>query len=396
VTNRRSRVVFVVPSLGLGGAERQVVDLVNHIDGRRFDPTLFTFEKAADLADAVRQERVRLVREPRRFKLDSRPIERLSRHIRDEEVELVHCTLQVSLLVAMEAIRRSGRRVRVIDAIHSTKNRGWKEELADRLVYVPLMKRCDRIIAVCEAQRAVWVAKFPWMDSRITTVRNGIDLTRYQDDVPEATKAELRRQFGIDEGDVVLGMVAAVRPEKNHLEVLEALPPLAASGRRFRFLFVGGAVPGTGDLEGRVHARSMALGLEPHVRWTGRVNDPKAIISILDAVVLFSTTESLPMALLECLAMGKPVISSNVGGIPEIVEHESNGLLVPARDVEALEGALARILANPGFLREISSRARPSVQARFSIDRMTRETEDVLAHALGARPRRDLGALPTS
>jgi hypothetical protein len=94
-------------------------------------------------------------------------------------------------------------------------------------------------------------------------------------------------------------------------------------------------------------------------------------------------------------ALPRPTLSK-VGGIPEIVEHESNGLLVPARDVKALEAALARILSSPGLLLELSSRARPSVQARFSIDRMTRETEDVLVHALGARPRGDPGALPTS
>ena len=382
---RRSRrkVLFLVPSLGLGGAERQVVDLVNNVDHSRFEATLFTFEEQADLAASIRRDRVRMVNVPRRSKLDARPVASLARIIREDGVELVHCTLQVSLLVAAAAIASSGRGVRLVDAIHSTKNRGPKEELADRLLYVPLMGRCDGVIAVCEAQRRHWAAKYPWLDAKFSTVHNGIDLERFGDDVPSSEKRAVRRQLGVDDGELVLGMVAAIRPEKNHLGVLEALSRLAAAGQDFRFLFIGGANPGTEALERCVRERTRALGLERQVKWLGRVSDPKRIVSILDAAVLFSSTESLPMALIECLAMGKPVISSRVGGVPELVEHGRNGLLVPAGDVAALEMTLSRVISDRSILRDLGSRARASVEGRFSVHHMARRTEQVLMRVLG-------------
>jgi glycosyltransferase involved in cell wall biosynthesis len=356
---------------------------VNHLDHDRFDATLFTFEAAADLAGAVDRARVRLVGELRRSRFDTRPIEHLARIIRDEEVELVHCTLQMALLVAHGAIVRSGRSLPLIEAIHTTKNRGRRQELADRLLYVPLMKGCDRVITVCEAQRRFWASKYPMLGSKMITVYNGIDLEKYRDDVPPAEKAELRSRLRLEDGDLVVGLVAAIRPEKNHEGVLEAAARLAKLGHRVKFLFAGGAVDERD--EARLVARTRELGLEPHIRWMGSLLDPRPMISILDAAILFSTTESFPLSLLECLAMGKPVVSSDVGGVPEIVDHEKNGLLVPAGDLGAFTAALARLAANRAYLRELASNARPSIEARFSVNQMVRKTEEVMAQVLDAR-----------
>jgi glycosyltransferase involved in cell wall biosynthesis len=381
---RRRKVVFVIPSLAPTGAERQVLDLVNHIDTERFDATLFTFEKRTDLAECLNRDKVRLVRVRREFKLDARPVIRLARILRDDGVELVHCTLQISLFVAAAAAALSGRTVRLVDALHSYTRRDAREYMVNRFVYAPLMQRCARVITVCDAQRQVWAAKYPALAPKMTTIYNGIDLDKFRDDVPAAEKADLVRRLGVDPRRPILGMVAAIRPEKNHLAVLEALARLVAAGRRFTFLFLGGAVPGTETLEARVRERTRALGLEEYVRWLGWVSAPKQVVSILDAVVLFSTTEAFPMALLECLAIGKPVVSSDVGGIPEIVTHRRNGLLVPVGDVAALQSALDSILMDRELLRGLTVDARPSVEARFSVHEMARKTGDVLEAALRA------------
>jgi glycosyltransferase involved in cell wall biosynthesis len=385
----RRRIVFAVPNLQTGGAERQVVDLVNHLDRRRFEPILFTFESPEDLADSIERTRVRYITSPKQFKLDPRPVARLARVINRDGIELIHCTLQVSLLVARAAILASGRAVPVIDAIHTTTTRHWKEELANRLIYVPLMHSCDSVIAVCDAQRRHWAAKHPSLAAKMTTVHNGIDLAAYQDDVPESEKVETRRQLGLDGDCLVLGMVAAIRPEKNHHGVLEALAHLKREGKRVKVLFLGGPSDGTGALESRLWHRTSALGLEEDVRWLGRVKAPKKILSVLDAAVLFSTsTESLPLALLECLAMGKPVISSDLGGIPEIVAHGKNGLLVPVGNVSAFATAVAQLASDRRLLRALSAQARPSIEARFSVHEMARRTEAVIEAVLndaGAR-----------
>ncbi len=376
----RHKIVFVVPDLQLGGAERQVVDLVNHLDPERFEATLFTFQPPADLADAVRADQVQLVHVPRQFKLDARPIARLARLIRDEGVALVHCTLQMSLLVAHAARLCAGRTVPIVDALHTTRNRSWREEVADRVLYVPLMRACRSVITVCEAQRRFWASKYPSLGPRMITVYNGIDLDRYRDDVPAEEKRALRRQLGIDDRDLVLGMVAVVRPEKNHEGVLEAASRLVRMRVRVKFLFVGGAL--SEAKHAHLQHRARQRGLCDHVRWLGWMSDPRKVLSVLDAVLLFSTTESFPLSLLEGLAMGKPAVSSDVGGVPEIVEHGRNGLLVRAGDVGALVSALARVAADRPYLRALSAQARSSIANRFSVPRMVRDTEEVLLQAL--------------
>lgn len=381
---RKRKIVFVVPDLQIGGAERQVVDLVNHLDRDRFEAILFTFDPDAALAATVDRDRVRLEGLPRRFRFDTRPIARLARILREEQVELVHCTLQMSLLVAHAAILRSGRPLPLLDAIHTTRNRSWREELADRVLYLRLMNRCERVITVCEAQRLFWASKYRSLASRMTTVYNGIDLDRYRGSAPGAEHAALRRQLGIDDRDLTVALVAAIRPEKNHDGVLEAAARLVRMGHRIKFLFAGGAQERSE--EERLARKTAALGLRDHVRWLGPLTDPRTVISASDAGILFSTTESFPLALLEFLAMGKPVVSSNVGGVPEIVEDGSNGVLVPAGDVDAFVAALARLEADRARLRALAARARASVEARFSIRQMVRSTEDVIVDALDRAP----------
>ncbi|GEJ57618.1 glycosyltransferase family 4 protein [Anaeromyxobacter diazotrophicus] len=378
----RRRIAFVVPDLQLGGAERQVVDLVNHLDHERFEATLFTFEAADDLGAAV-DPRVRRVRALRRSRFDTGPVDQLARLLREERTELVHCTLQMALLVARGAIHRSGRGLPLVEAIHTTQNRGRRLELADRLLYVPLMSGCDRVITVCDAQRRFWASKYPALRPKLVTVPNGIDLDRYRDDVPAARKAALRRELGVEGGELVLGMVAAIRPEKNHAGILEAAARLAEGGHRVKLLFAGGA-PDPRDEE-RLRRRTRELGLGERVRWLGSLRDPRELISILDAGILFSTAESLPLALLECLAMGKPVVAAAIGGVSEIVVPGENGLLVAPRDTAAFASAVARLAADRELLRGLSARARPSVEARFSVQQMARRTEAVLEEVLDGR-----------
>ncbi len=377
----RRKVVFVVPDLQVGGAERQVVDLVNHLDHDRFDATLFTFGKTNDLAKYLRG--VRQVTVPREFKFDARPILALARLIRKERVELVHCTLEVSLFVAMAAVALSGRKVRVVQALHTTEASGQREELANRLLHSNVMRACDRIITVCEGQRAYWAKKYPFLAPKMTTIYNGTELEKYRDDVLADRKAALRHELGIEEGDVVMGMLAAIRPEKNHAGVLAAAARVVEEHPNLKLLFVGGAVPGTEDLEARLRRQTSSLGLDQHVRWLGMVADPKPVVSLFDASIQFSqTVETFPLALLESLAMGKPVVASRIGGVPEIVEDGKNGLLVPVGDVTAFASALSRICSDPELLRDLSAEARPSVDPRFSVTEMAHRTEEVMMATL--------------
>lgn len=379
----REKVVMIVPTLSMGGAERQAIELANTIDPERYEVILFTFGHQLELRRFVRDERVRVVNVPRRFKLDIRPILSLAMLIRRERVRVVHCTLQVSLLFARLAIIVSGRRASVIDALHTTVARSRKWELMDRYLYVPLMRGCDRVITVCDAQRAYWLAKYPFLASSMVTVHNGIDPETFRDDVPPPDKAAARAHLGIPPGAPVVGMVAAIRPEKNHAGVIEAASRIVREIPDAIFLFVGGSLTGMEGLEAALRRRVDELGLGRNVRWAGKIAEPKRIVSIFDVALLFSTTtETFPLSLLECLAMGKPVVSSAIGGISEMLEQDVNGRMVPVGDVDALVAALTDLLRDPARRSAMAANARASVQSRFSTSAMARGTEAVFAAAL--------------
>lgn len=384
MTAPRRRVLFVVPSLSTGGAERQLVTLLRHIDTSRFDPSLFIFGEETDLARESAGAGVRVFGVPRRGKLDVAPVRALAKIIERERVEAVHCTLQVSLLIASLALLIARRRgVVLVDAVHTTMSRDWRWRVANALLYVPLMRRCDKIIMVCDAQRAYWAARHPSLGEKLRTIHNGIDLGRFVNDVTDERRRELRRRLGASDGDVLVGMVAAIRPEKNHVGVLSAAARIIAAGHRVHFVFVGGALPRYRALQDELHRKAREWGIADRVSWVGNVANPRGWIAAFDVAVLFSTAvETFPLAVLECMAMGRPVVASDIGGVREMVVNGENGLLCPIGDELAFADAIIRLVKHPSLRAKMSPRACDTA-SRYSAVEMTRATEALFTELLG-------------
>lgn len=367
------RILFVLPSLGLAGAERVTVDLVNAlamIEG--YYVHLFTFERNLDLKDAVDCV-VKFHHHPRCHKFDFSNISRIAELIDREEIDIVHCTLQIALLFGVLGVYRSQRRPKLIDAIHTTINRNIKYELFDRMLYVPLMRRCDQIIAVCDNQKAHWIKKYPFLADRIVTVHNGIDVEYYADNLGNDVKGALRRELGIQDGELVVGMVAGFRSEKNHEEVFIAFSKLVQQGLPLKLLLVG-----DGERLQLLQAKSKELGIENRIIWVGFTSEAKKYISIFDTGVLFSNTESFSMAILEMLAMGKPVVAADLGGTCEMIQDGINGYLVQPHDVTALTNTLDLLFRNPQLRKRLGNAARQAVLENFTKNVMVERTISVL------------------
>jgi len=370
----RIRILFIVPSLRLGGAERQVVDLINGLCTERFECHLFTFTGELDLREQLKTGRVQFYNLPKRRKLDLAVVRRIAAIIDGERIDLVHCTLQISFLYAFLARLAASSRPRLLSAIHMTLNRDRKDEILDRLLYSQLMRCASRVIAVCDNQRLYWGSKFPFLAARLVTVHNGVDAELFRDDVPAGRKEALRRRLGICAGELVLGMVAGFRPEKNHEEVLEALALLRQSGAQVRLVLVG-----DGARREFLEQRARALGVADRVVWAGLIAEPKEYLSIFDVGVLFSFAETFSMAILEYLAMGKPVVAADLGGTSEMLQDGVNGFLVRPRDVAGLAQKLELLYRDQELRRGLAARARESVLGRFTTSRMITETEAVLS-----------------
>lgn len=376
----RVRVLFVVPSLIRAGAETQVVDLINKLDGTRFEKHLFTFEAQLDQLDRLQE--VTHHQCERRCKLDFEPVRALTRLIDELKIDVVHCTLQFAMLVGWLAARMSKRRPPVIVAVHTTINRNRKNEVLDRVLYRWLMATCARVLFVCDTQREHWLRKFPGLSRLSATVHNGLDIARF--DPVEARMAgdELRKRLSIPRDAFVIAHVAAFRPEKGHAYLIDAVRRLLAEGRSVNVLFAG-----DGPLRWAYEERVSASGLGQHMHFLGSLAEIRPVYGAANVMALPSTSETFSMAMLEALALELPVIASDVGGSREVVLDGATGLLFRPRDTVGLTAALRTLSDDEHLRRRMGQAGRQLVEANYTQRQMVDKTAQLIDEVCTARLR---------
>ena len=188
----------------------------------------------------------------------------------------------------------------------------------------------------------------------------------------------MRAELGIDASAPVAGILAVLRPEKDHATFLLAARLVLDSLPAARFLIVGDG-PERANLEREV----AALGMRDAVRLVGHRDDVPRVLSAFDVAVLCSTdVETFPLAFLEAMATGLPLVGTRVGGRAEMIDEERNGLLVAARDVEGLAAALRRVLGDPATARAWGRASRTRVEQEFHVSRMVGAYESLFSELL--------------
>ncbi|MEO8719263.1 MAG: glycosyltransferase, partial [Burkholderiales bacterium] len=193
--------------------------------------------------------------------------------------------------------------------------------------------------------------------------------------------AGMRAALAFREADYVIGLAAVLRPEKNPVQLVDAIARLRAQGIPARALIIG-----DGPMRAAIEARARALGVGDDVVICGFQHDVRPYIAACDAMALCSWTEAFSLAALEAMALGKPVVHSDVGGAAEMILPGRNGYLYPAGDTGALVAKLA-LLAEHAVARSMGVNARKVVQMHFSEKTMVDRYEQTLL-ALCRKPSR--------
>jgi glycosyltransferase involved in cell wall biosynthesis len=226
------------------------------------------------------------------------------------------------------------------------------------------------VITTGEVTRELLISRVKVAPERIFSIPTGVSL---QDFVPREADPALRAQLNIPLQAMVFGSVAVLRSWKGHLYLLEALGQLLREGAAAHLVLVG-----EGPYRVVIEEKLAALGLEDKVRLTGYQDDVAPYLALMDAVVLASyANEGVPQALLQAMAMERPVIGTEVGGIPEIIIPGETGLLVPPKDPSALARAMGRVLTEAALRRDLGRRARDLVVNKFSLEMMAAAVESV-------------------
>jgi len=373
------KILFLTGSLVHGGAERHTITLSNKLAERGHECHFaYVQDDPSQLGRLRGAASVRCLHATRYLDLGSlRELASLLARLRPDVIVAVN---QYALAYATLAKRWAAARACLVVTFHSTFIQGMKEHL--KFLYLrPMFWAADCLAFVCEAQRRHWAARGVAARSNVV-IYNGVDLDEWRPARPQESE-RLRSLLGIAESDYVIGMCAVLRPEKNHLQLIEALAALRRRGVPARALFIG-----DGPMRAQIEARARADGVAQDVLITGLQEDVRPFVAACDTLAITSTTEAFSLAAVEAMALERPVVHSDVGGAAEMIQPGRQGFLFPVGDTRALIERLAA-LADRDTRRRMGARARQTVESRFAERAMVERYETLFMQLATARKTRE-------
>jgi len=363
------RLLLVVDSLEVGGAERQVVDLAVALRRKGYGVTV-ACSVTGDLSGALEEADIPvrpLLRRLVKRRLSPAYAWRLRRLLRKERFDLVHAHIYASVVAATIATLGSDMPLVITEHTEATWQ-DWRARWVSRWVY----RRVARIIAVSTPIRRRLIERDKVHPDLIAIIPNAV-VSAPEPSADAPPPAELRER-------PLAGVVARLQPEKGVANFLKAAARVAPQFPEAHFV-----VAGDGPLRQQLADLAADLGLERRVHFLGFRSDASELMRFLDVLVVPSLSEGSPLVTLEALAAGVPVVASAVGGIPDQIRHDKEGLLVLPGDTEALGEALLALLRDPDHARRLGEAGRRRASSQFSHAAMVRQIEDVY-HSVVDRP----------
>jgi glycosyltransferase involved in cell wall biosynthesis len=240
-----------------------------------------------------------------------------------------------------------------------------------------IRKLASKIVLVADYMKDDYVniAKFP--EKKILTIYNGIDMDFMSDNFDESA---LRRELRLDRNDLLIGHIANFRIPKGHRFLIEAAGLICKKMKNAKFLLIGDE--GDGSLKGEVERLINKMNLKDNVRILGFRDDIRELLNLIDIFVLSSVSEGLPLSVIEAMAASKPVVATDVGGLPEIVIPDETGFLVKAGNAHDLAARLEVLLEDDNLRRRMGIRGRKVVEEKFSLDVMIDNYQKLYAELL--------------
>lgn len=277
---------------------------------------------------------------------------------------------------------RGGAKPGVVHTIHGPPFHRHEQRWKNR-IYIEAERyaaaRCHRIVSVADAMTSQFLAARIGTPSLYTTVRSGIEMAEYERARTDGSRDRVRAELGIGDHEVVLGTVSRLAELKGHGDILDAMGPILRERPDIRLLWVG-----DGWLRGELEARIGSMGLHGRVVLTGLVPPDRIppLLAAMDVLIHASYREGLPRCVVQAMAMGVPVVASDVDGTCEVVIDQETGRLFVAGDPRVLRESVAWMLADPARRRAVAQAGRARVVPAFSAERMVADLEVVYTEAL--------------
>ena len=361
------RIMHIEAGRRLYGGARQVCHLIEGLRAKGFE-NILVCARGSEIAGAVRGATV--VELPMGGDLDVFWAGPLRRLIKAREPAVVHVhSRRGADLVGGRCARRAGVPAVLTRRVDNREPAWWA-----RFKYRPYTV----IAAISSAVESELVEHVGLDPARVVRVASAVDTERHRPKF--AARARLAATFGIPSGSIIIGVVAQLIPRKGHVLLLDCLQEVLSRHPDVQVLCFG-----RGPRERALRRRIGVCGLVEHVRLVGFRNDLAALMPGLDLLVHPARREGLGVAVLEAMSCGVPVVASDAGGIPDIVEHGASGLLFAAGDRRALRDGILRMLGDEALRRQLAGAGRERVKSRFSVLRMSRRYVEVYNRVVSTR-----------
>lgn len=378
------KVMFFMATSRIGGSEKFVIRMLPHFNRKKIDPIVVTLPPADLFNYYVRESG------DKSFALDYRGLAdlpvalfSLAKLIHVEHIQGIYAFGIIPGILAYTCARLGWVSFVISAQRGDIREKGFRLWLKRYLA-----NRATKTVYNSRIVHDTATTKFGFDPGNARIIRGGVEFS----DPCVVTNSKMSWRdlcsiFGIKDSQselvrYVIGTVASLRKEKDYFSFIKAAQQVLQQRTDVRFISVG-----EGKLRGELEELVRQLGIQQYVFFLGFQRNTLDIMKAMDIFVLSSITEGLPTAILEAMSLGKPVVATAVGGVPELVREGENGFLVPAGDYMALASSILTFLDSASLRKRLGQRGREIAMHEFSIEHAARETENLII-CLSANYRR--------
>ncbi|RWX48963.1 Glycosyltransferase involved in cell wall bisynthesis [Candidatus Electrothrix marina] len=371
---RKINVLFVIIHMEMGGSEHLVWDLIRNLDRSVFRPHVAWFYQEKPLQEFLDLD-VPLFFIPKIKRLDLSVMGKLSGIIKDNEINVVNAHHYLSLVYSFYGCKLKSR-----SKLIYTEHSEWEvQAISGKWLFVGrrLLRYTDAVVGISSKVTKCLQDTFRLPENKICTIVNGVDCTMFS--VAHNTE-QYKIKYGLERDDFVLGIVANLKKNKNHIFLLKAFQKLRQRNNNLKLLIIGQGFKG--DPEGSeedIRNFITSAGLESSALLLGGRTDVPDLLKALDIFCLTSCKEGLPISLIEAMATGLPVIGTNVEGIQDVIIPHSNGYLVELNDEEQLVQALESLIEDSSLRHEFGGMSRQLASQNYAFENCLRQYQSLFS-----------------
>lgn len=368
------KVLHVIDSLDLGGAQTFLLGLVKNLDRDRYLPEVACMHGRGVYAEAFGNAGITF-QSLSAAKFPPMYLSNFWRLMSSGKYDILHFHLFGANLCAKPLAIMAGHRAIIV---HDQCNDASREKNPLLLAADAFWNhRSNRVIAVSESTRRYLLDREDLPEDMVTMMPNGIDVEEFKPGI-HSQKSSARKAQGLPLDAFVIGGVGRLVAQKNFAVFLDVASQVIAQNPEVIFV-----IAGTGPQEAALKAKADATGLGDRVRFLGHVTDRISLYHALDALLMTSDFEGTPMTLLETMSSGVPVVASAVDGIAEVCTHGKNALLAPPEDLGSFRGSLCRLIADESLRETLGAEGRRTVIQNYDIRSISRRIEGIYGEVLG-------------